>query len=60
MHATHMEDLRKYFAKDALEMIVPDVEYGYWLKKTALTGTIENNTATPEDQISVAEPEGKM
>ena len=59
MHATHIEDLRKYFAKDALEMIVHDVEYGYWLKKTALIGTIENYTATPEEQIPVAKPDGE-
>ena len=45
MHATHIEDLRKYFAKDTLEMIVHDVEYGYRLKKTALIGTIENYPA---------------
>ena len=25
MHATNVEDLRKYFVKDALEMIVHDV-----------------------------------
>ena len=27
MHAIPLEDLRKYFAKDALEIIVHDVEY---------------------------------
>ena len=59
MHAIHLEDLRKYFAKDTLEMIVHDVEYGYRLKKTALIGTIENYTATPEEQIPVAKPDGE-
>ena len=43
----------------ALEMIVHAVEYGYWLKKTALIGTIENYTATPEEQIPVAKPDGE-
>ena len=38
---------------------VHDVEYGYWLKKTALIGTIENYTATPEEQIPVAKSDGK-
>ena len=31
----------------------------YWLRKTALIGTIENNTATPEERIPVAKPEGE-